>query len=114
MGYSWKYQNDKEIVTVQLTKEEAEVVADCLLHRRTKLEDCELTDTYCYPKLTSVYYKIEHALYKPDPLKVLICACRQLHKGCNDCPLAEDSVDCFYNANHANSDAVKKVKELYK
>ena len=114
MSYNWKYQNDKDLIAVQMTKEEAEVIADCLLHRRTKLEDCELTDTYCYPKITSVYYKIEHALYKPDPLKALVCACRQLHKGCSGCPLAEDSVECFYNASHANRGAVEKIKEIYK
>ena len=113
---NWKFTNNHELVTITLTKEEAEVVSNYLLHRRIKLEDCDLKDSYCYPKITSAYYKIEQSLYVPDPIKVLICACRQLHgRGCDkNCTLVENSVDCFYNACHKNRDAVEALKERYK
>lgn len=112
--YNWKFTNNKELINLSLTKEEAEVVSNYLLHRRIKLEDCQLKDSYCYPKITSVYYKIEKELHKPDPLKVLICACRlKHHKPCDQCPMVEDSVDCFNNATQANHDAVENILKRY-
>lgn len=47
---------------VNLTKEELEVVSNYLLKKMTRLEESNLTDSYCYPKLANTYYKIKRAL----------------------------------------------------
>ncbi len=54
----FKYTDNKEIINVNMTKEDAEVVLNYLLDRRIKLEDCKLEDSYCYPKISNVYYSI--------------------------------------------------------
>jgi hypothetical protein len=54
----FKYLDNKDIINVSMTKEEAEVVSRYLLDRRIKLEDCKLEDSYCYPRITNVYYNI--------------------------------------------------------
>ena len=54
----FEYLGNKDIINVSMTKEEAEVVSRYLLDRRIKLEDCDLKDSYCYPKITAVYYNI--------------------------------------------------------
>ncbi len=115
MDYNWKFTGNTNLINVSMTKEEAEVVSNYLLHRRIRLEDCQLEDSYCYPKITSVYYKIERELYTPDPLKALICACRQLHhKPCDLCPMIENSVDCWFNESQKNTDAVNELMNKYK
>ena len=58
----FKHTNNKAITEVPLTKEEAEVVVKYLLDRIVKLEDYQLKDSYCYPKLLSAYYKIKKDL----------------------------------------------------
>jgi hypothetical protein len=58
----FKYTDNKEIINVNMTKEEAEVVSRYLLDRRIKLEDCDLKDSYCYPRITNVYYNIIKSL----------------------------------------------------
>ena len=60
----FKYMNNKDIINVPMTKEEAEVVSRYLLDRRIKLEDCDLKDSYCYPRITTVYYNIIRNLNK--------------------------------------------------
>ncbi len=54
----FEFKDNKEIITISMTKEEAEVVSRYLLDRRVKLEDCKLEDSYCYPKITRVYFEI--------------------------------------------------------
>jgi len=45
-------------IEVELTEEEAEVVADYLFRKVCRLKDSNLEDSYCYPRLYSAYRKI--------------------------------------------------------
>lgn len=59
---NFEYKDNLEIINIPMTKEEAEVISKYLLDRRIKLENCGLDDSYCYSKITSVYYKITSKL----------------------------------------------------
>lgn len=50
------------MISIELTEEEAEVVSNYVFRKVCKLEDSKLEDSYCYPKLYSVYHKIYNAL----------------------------------------------------
>jgi len=58
MYNDFKYKGNKEQINISISKEDAEVVLNYLLDRRIKLEDCKLEDSYCYPKISNVYYSI--------------------------------------------------------
>jgi len=60
----FEFIGNKDIINISMTKEEAEVVSRYLLDRRIKLEDCDLKDSYCYPKITKVYFEILKNLMK--------------------------------------------------
>ena len=47
------------MIDLKLTEEEAEVLLECVDRRRYRLEECGLTDSRCYPLLTSVSRKIK-------------------------------------------------------
>jgi len=50
------------MIKIELTEEEAKVVADYLFRKACRLEDANLTDSYCYPRLHSAYRKISRAM----------------------------------------------------
>ena len=52
------------MIKIELTEEEAEVVSDYIFRKVCKLEDAELEDSYCYPRLYSAYRKLSAALNK--------------------------------------------------
>ncbi len=43
---------------LELTKEEAEVLENYLMHKLVRLEEAGLTDSYCYPKLYQIHRKL--------------------------------------------------------
>jgi len=49
-------------ISIELTEDEAKVVSDYLFRKACKLEDANLTDSYCYPRLYSAYHKINRAM----------------------------------------------------
>ena len=50
------------MIKIELTEEEAEVVSDYIFRKVCRLEDAKLEDSYCYPRLYSVYHKLSVAL----------------------------------------------------
>lgn len=50
------------MIKIELTEEEAEVVGDYIFRKVCRLEDADLKDSYCYPRLYSVYRKLSAAL----------------------------------------------------
>ncbi len=50
------------MIEIELTKEEAEVISNYLFRKICRLEDAKLEDSYCYPKLYSVHYKLMKAI----------------------------------------------------
>lgn len=52
------------MIKIELTEEEAEVVSNYLFKKICRLEDANLKDSYCYPRLYSTYYKLSAALNK--------------------------------------------------
>ena len=50
------------MIKVELTKEEAEVISNYIFRKVCRLEDANLKDSYCYPRLYSAYRKLSAAL----------------------------------------------------
>ena len=50
------------MIKIELTKEEAEVVSNYIFRKVCRLEDANLKDSYCYPRLYSAYRKLSAAL----------------------------------------------------
>ena len=50
------------MINIKLTEEEAEVVSDYIFRKVCRLEDANLKDSYCYPRLYSAYHKLSAAL----------------------------------------------------
>ena len=50
------------MINIKLTEEEAEVVSNYIFKKVCRLEDANLKDSYCYPRLYSVYHKLSAAL----------------------------------------------------
>ena len=52
------------MIKIELTKEEAEVISNYIFKKVCRLEDTNLKDSYCYPRLYSAYHKLSAALNK--------------------------------------------------
>ena len=52
------------MIKIELTKEEAEVISNYIFKKVCRLEDANLKDSYCYPRLYSAYRKLSVALNK--------------------------------------------------
>ena len=50
------------MINIKLTEEEAEVISNYIFKKVCRLEDANLKDSYCYPRLYSVYHKLSAAL----------------------------------------------------
>ena len=50
------------MIKIELTKEEAEVISNYIFRKVCRLEDADLKDSYCYPRLYSAYRKLSAAL----------------------------------------------------
>ena len=50
------------MIKIELTEEEAEVVSNYIFKKVCRLEDANLKDSYCYPRLYSAYCKLSAAL----------------------------------------------------
>ena len=50
------------MIKIELTKEEAEVISNYIFKKVCRLEDANLKDSYCYPRLYSAYHKLSVAL----------------------------------------------------
>ena len=50
------------MIKIELTKEEAKVISNYIFRKVCRLEDTNLKDSYCYPRLYSVYHKLSVAL----------------------------------------------------
>ena len=50
------------MIKIELTKEEAEVISNYIFRKVCRLEDTNLKDSYCYPRLYSAYRKLSAAL----------------------------------------------------
>jgi hypothetical protein len=49
------------MITIELTDEEAEVVDNYIFRKMCRLEDANLTESFCYPRLASAHRKIQRA-----------------------------------------------------
>ena len=52
------------MIKIELTEEEVEVVSNYIFKKVCRLEDANLKDSYCYPRLYSAYHKLSAALNK--------------------------------------------------
>ena len=52
------------MIKIELTKDEAEVISNYIFKKVCSLEDADLKDSYCYPRLYSAYHKLFAALNK--------------------------------------------------
>ena len=52
------------MIKIELTKDEAEVISNYIFKKVCRLEDADLKDSYCYPRLYSAYRKLSAALTK--------------------------------------------------
>ena len=52
------------MIKIELTKDEAEVISNYIFRKVCRLEDANLKDSYCYPRLYSAYRKLSAALTK--------------------------------------------------
>ena len=52
------------MINIKLTEEEAEVISNYIFRKVCRLEDANLKDSYCYPRLYSAYRKLSAALNK--------------------------------------------------
>ena len=52
------------MIKIELTEEEAEVISNYIFKKVCRLEDTNLKDSYCYPRLYSAYHKLSAALNK--------------------------------------------------
>ena len=50
------------MIKIELTEEEAEVISNYIFKKVCRLEDANLKDSYCYPRLYSAYRKLSVAL----------------------------------------------------
>ena len=50
------------MIKIELTKDEAEVISNYIFKKVCRLEDTNLKDSYCYPRLYSAYHKLSVAL----------------------------------------------------
>ena len=50
------------MIKIELTGEEAEVISNYIFKKVCRLEDANLKDSYCYPRLYSAYHKLSAAL----------------------------------------------------
>lgn len=50
------------MIKIELTEEEAEVVSNYIFKKVCRLEDADLKDSYCYPRLYSAYRKLSATL----------------------------------------------------
>ena len=50
------------MIKIELTEEEAEVISNYIFKKVCRLEDANLKDSYCYPRLYSAYHKLSAAL----------------------------------------------------
>ena len=50
------------MIKIELTEEEAEVISNYIFKKVCRLEDADLKDSYCYPRLYSAYRKLAAAL----------------------------------------------------
>ena len=50
------------MINIKLTEEEVEVVSNYIFKKVCRLEDANLKDSYCYPRLYSAYHKLSAAL----------------------------------------------------
>ena len=50
------------MIKIELTKDEAEVISNYIFRKVCRLEDADLKDSYCYPRLYSAYHKLSAAL----------------------------------------------------
>ena len=50
------------MINIKLTEEEAEVISNYIFKKVCRLEDANLKDSYCYPRLYSAYHKLSAAL----------------------------------------------------
>ena len=50
------------MINIKLTEEEAEVISNYIFKKVCRLEDANLKDSYCYPRLYSVYHKLSVAM----------------------------------------------------
>ena len=50
------------MIKIELTKDEAEVISNYIFRKVCRLEDADLKDSYCYPRLYSAYRKLSAAL----------------------------------------------------
>ena len=50
------------MIKIELTKDEAEVISNYIFRKVCRLEDANLKDSYCYPRLYSAYHKLADAL----------------------------------------------------
>ena len=50
------------MIKIELTEEEAEVISNYIFKKVCRLEDANLKDSYCYPRLYSAYHKLAAAL----------------------------------------------------
>ena len=52
------------MIKIELTEEEAEVISNYIFKKVCRLEDANLKDSYCYPRLYSAYRKLSAAMNK--------------------------------------------------
>ena len=52
------------MIKIELNKDEAEVISNYIFKKVCRLEDANLKDSYCYPRLYSAYRKLSAALNK--------------------------------------------------
>ena len=52
------------MIKIELTEEEAKVISNYIFKKVCRLEDANLKDSYCYPRLYSAYHKLSAALNK--------------------------------------------------
>ena len=52
------------MIKIELTEEEAEVISNYIFKKVCRLEDANLKDSYCYPRLYGAYRKLFAALSK--------------------------------------------------
>ena len=52
------------MIKIELDEEDAEVISNYLFKKVCRLEDANLKDSYCYPRLYSAYHKLSAALNK--------------------------------------------------
>ena len=52
------------MIKIELTEEEAKVISNYIFKKVCRLEDANLKDSYCYPRLYNAYHKLSAALNK--------------------------------------------------